>query len=188
MDEALHLRRELSKLLAKCSFKLRKWTSNDPVVINNLPEEDQLQSLVIKEDTSKVKTFGILWEPERDVFTFCVKPPDINTKPMKRNVLSAIATLFDLFQFLFPFTVRSKAVMQEIWIACYGWDDVLPNNLIVKWKNWVAELPHLSNVTIPSCLHQPSPSQTHVFSDASKKAYVSVAYQVCRYANNATSS
>lgn len=191
VDEALHLRRELSDMLTKCSFKLRKWSSNDPAVINDVPAEDRLQRLEIQEEESpKIKTLGILWEAENDVFTFRVKPPDVNMKPTKRNVLSAISTLFDPLQFLSPFTVRAKVLMQEIWIAGVGWDDVLPDNLIAKWRKWISELPELSNVTIPRCLRQPSPSQTclHVFSDASKEAYASVAYLVCRYPDNTASS
>ena len=88
-----------------------------------------------------------MWEAERDVFTFQVQQPLIDNKaPTKRNVLSAIASLFDLLQFLAPLTVRAKVLMQEIWIAGVDCDDELPENLKAKWEKWVLELPQLSNV------------------------------------------
>ena len=62
--------------------------------------------------------------------------------------------------------------------------------MIFKWKKWVSELRELSQVTIPRSLRLPSPSQSrlHVFSDASKEVYATVAYLVCRYSDESTTS
>jgi hypothetical protein len=65
-------------------------------------------------------------------------------KLTKRNIPSTIATIFDPLQFLAPFTLRAKVLMQEIWIAGIGWDDLLTDGLIFKWKKWVSELRELS--------------------------------------------
>ena len=192
VDEAIQLRHELSELLAMCNFKLRKCSSNDSTVLNDIPTEDRLQSLEIHdtEESPKIKTLGVLWESTSDVFTFRVQPPNVDMKLTKRNVLSTIATIFDPLQFLAPFTLRAKILMQEIWIAGIGWDDLLTDGLIFKWKKWVSELRELSQVTIPRSLRLPSPSQSrlHVFSDASKEAYATVAYLVCRYSYESTTS
>lgn len=191
VNEALRLRRDLSELLTKGGFKLRKWLSNDSAVLEDVPEDDRLQNLEIQEEEpTNVRTLGVLWDATSDVFTFRAKPPDVNMKLTKRNVLSAIATLFDPLQFLSPFTIRARILMQEIWIAGVGWDDVLPRELITKWEKWISELPQLSSISIPRCLRRPNPSQTqlHLFSDASREAYASVAYLVCKYSDNTTSS
>ena len=132
-----------------------------------------------------------MWEAERDVFTFQVHQPLIDNKaPTKRNVLSAIASLFDPLQFLAPFTVRAKVLMQEIWMAGVDWDDELPENLKAKWEKWVLELPQLSNVAVPRCLRRAYPEsiELHLFSDASNDAFASVAYLVCRYQDSSPSS
>lgn len=190
-QSAQHLRRQLSDLLAMAGFKLRKWSSNEPVVIEDIPIEDRLPALEInKEELPKTKTLGVMWEAERDVFTFQVEPPDDNKEPTKRNVLSAIASLFDPLQFLAPFTVRAKILMQEIWMAGVDWDDVLPDDLRAKWETWVSELPQLSNVAVPRCLRLANPASVdlHFFSDASNNAFASAAYLVCRYLDNTSSS
>ena len=192
VEGAQHLRRQLSDLLAMAGFRLRKWSSNEPVVTKDIPEEDRLSTLAInKDDLPKTKTLGVMWEAQRDVFTFQVEQPLLDSKkPTKRNVLSAIASLFDPLQFLTPFTVRAKILMQEIWMAGIDWDDVLPENLKAKWEKWVAELPQLSNVAVPRCLRQANPEniELHLFSDASNGAFASVAYLVCRYPDSNPSS
>ena len=135
-------------------FKLRKWSSNIPVVIEDIRNEDRLHTLELDEDkVPKTKTLGVIWEAKRDVFTFRVQQPLVHNRPLtKRSVLSAIASLFDPLQFFAPFTVRAKVLMQEIWMAGVDWDDELPENLKAKWEEWVSELPQLSNIVVPHCL------------------------------------
>ena len=192
VESAQHLRRQLSTPLAMAGFKLRKWSSNEPVVIEDVPKEDRLPTLELDKDIlPKSKTFGVMWEAERDVFTFQVQQPLINNKaPTKRNVLSAIASLFDPLQFLALFTVRAKVLMQEIWMAGVDWDEELPENLKVKWEKWISELPQLSNVAILRCLRRAylENIELHLFSDASNEAFASVAYLVCRYQDSSPSS
>ena len=114
-----------------------------------------------------------MWKAERDVFTFQAQQPLMDNKsPTKRNVLSAIASLFDPLQFLAPFTVRAKVLMQEIWMAGIDWHDELSENLKAKWEKLVSELPQLSKVAIPRCLRRPNPVEIelHLFSDAPNDA------------------
>ena len=122
-----------------------------------------------------------MWVAERDVFIFQVEPPDDSKAPTKRNVLSAVASLFDPLQFLAPFNGRAKVPIQEIWMAGVDWDDTLPEDLKAKWEKWVLQLPQVSNVAILQCLRLAKPENTalHLFSDASKHAFTSVAYLVC---------
>lgn len=85
---------------------------NEPIVT---VLEDRLSTLEISEDElPKTKTLRVMWESNKDVFTFQVETPNVNKVPTKRNVLSAIAGLFDPLQFLAPFTVRAKILMQEV--------------------------------------------------------------------------
>lgn len=131
-----------------------------------------------------------MWEANKDVFTFQVEPPNVNKVHTKRNVLSAIASLFDMLQFLASSTVRAKILMQEVWMAGVDWDDLSPDDLNAKWEKWVSELPQLSNIAVPHCLCLANPQTTelHLFSDASKAAFASAAYLVCQYQDNTPST
>ena len=70
--------------------------------MKDVPFEDRLQSLEIREaeDSTKIKTLGMLWDAENDVFTFCIQPPDPAIELTERNVLRTIAKIFDPLQFL----------------------------------------------------------------------------------------
>lgn len=193
-EDAIELRRELSDLLNSANFRLRKWSSNVRSVLVDVPEEDRQPGIEICEDNQKprvkVKTLGVTWKSDKDVFTFNEELPEIKESNTKREVLSAISTLFDPLQFLSPFTVRAKILMQNIWVAGIDWDDPLPATLLKRWHNWLRELQQLPSVEIPRCVRQPLPKETvlHMFSDALKDAYSSCGYLVCRYENSPSTS
>lgn len=63
IESAQHLQHQLSDLLALAGFKLRKWSLNEPVVMKNIPIEDQPSTLEIsKDELPKTKTPGVTWE------------------------------------------------------------------------------------------------------------------------------
>ena len=135
---------------------MNRWSSD-------IPLEDRLSTLEIsKDELPKTTTLGIIWEARKDVFTFQVEPPDVNKAPTKRNVLSAIGSLFDPLQSLEPLTVRAKIIMQEVWMANVGWDELLPDDLNAKWEKWVTELPQLSDIAVPHCLRLATPQTTSI--------------------------
>lgn len=191
--DVIELQRQLSELLGLASFRLRKWASNEKSVLEDVPEEDRQPGVEVREDgrpTGNVKTLGVTWKSENDLFTFNIQPPEIKEITTKREVLSAISTLFDPLQFLSPFTVRAKILMQNLWTAGLDWDSPLPKNLLDRWHNWVNELQHLCLFEIPRCLRYPSPDEKelHMFSDASKDAYAACAYLVCHYEESTPTS
>ena len=186
VEEARKLRQQLSELVGGAGFKLRKWSSNEVSVIEDIPPEDRLSSLEITGALLPTqKTLGVLWKADKDVFSFQAKAVEPCKTPTKRNVLSGIARLFDPLQFLAPFTVRAKILMQDLWAAGCDWDEIINEELSIRWTKWLSEIPDLSTFEIPRCLRLPDPTdvQLHVFSDASKHAYASAAYLVCQYAD-----
>lgn len=191
IPEAKALRRQASELLSGAGFDLKKWVSNEVAVIEDIPIEDRLPGLEIRDgNLPTLKTLGVLWEATNDTFTFQTQEPSSSEVPTKRSVLSAIAKLFDPLQLLSPFTMRARVLMQEIWAAGLEWDDVLPDDLRAKWNAWKSELKDLSAFSVPRCLRLSSPveSQLHTFSDASKDAYAAVAYLLCKYSNHPPTS
>ena len=66
-----------------------------------------------------VKTLGVRWNASEDVFTFVVKESNLSFYT-KRGLLSRIATLFDPLQYLAPYIIRAKLVLQEAWLRGPG--------------------------------------------------------------------
>ena len=187
VEEARELQKQLSTVLKNGAFDLRKWSSNQPSALVDIPAAERLSNIKIQDPNNiSRKTLGVLWKTTDDVFTFHVENLKNDEKATKRNVLRVIASLFDPLQFLAPYTTRAKMLMQEIWQAGVEWDEVLPVHLHAKWTQWVSELAELSYVQIPRCLRQTNPTSIylHVFSDSSEKAYATVAYLVCHYSTD----
>ncbi len=78
-------------------------------------------------------------------------------------------------------------VPRSLYNACgikkRDWDDpCLPADPLQTWTEWEEELPALQNIVLPRCYSSPikdsltSLGEMHVFCDASKRAYGSVAY------------
>ena len=119
-EQGIELYNQLSQLLGKTGMHARKWLSNSRVVLQSIPEEDRASEVHIDErNLPLVKTLGVLWQADNDIFTFKTNPPDVNFKFTKRNFLSKIATLFDPLGFIAPFTIRAKVVLQEMWTLSF---------------------------------------------------------------------
>ena len=139
-----------------------------------------------KDPLPTIKTLGITWLPEEDVFTFKANPPEENFQLIKRNFLKRIATLFDPVVFLAPFIIRAKVMMQEMWVAGLEWDALCPRELVHKSQEWFCELKDLPTIKVPRCLRfgpeQVVLSETlHTFVDASQDAYSAVVYLKVSY-------
>jgi hypothetical protein len=84
-QEARTLQRQLAVMLSDAGFNLRKWLSNDVEVIEEIPPENRLHGIEIKdENLPTLKALGVLWKPQEDVFTFKVKQPTESNDQEKR--------------------------------------------------------------------------------------------------------
>ena len=99
-----------------------------------------------------MKTLGVIWQADNDIFTFKANPPAVDFKFTKRNILSKVATLFDPLGFIAPYTIRGKLLLQEMWTAGLDWDDQLDEELVEKSREWFRELDELCCIKIQRCL------------------------------------
>lgn len=94
-------------------FTLRKWTSNFPEVLSNLPNElkSSTQETTI-ETNSSIKVLGLFWNSSKDVIQIRIARSEMVTT--KRQLLSVIAKFFDPLGFLCPTTICLKIMMQNL--------------------------------------------------------------------------
>ena len=122
----------------------RKYLPNSAKVLEKFPIRDKASEAEIGNDPlPTVKTIGVTWLPEKDVFTFKVNPPESRFEFTKRNVLKKIASLFDPIGFLEPLSIKAKIMLQEMWIAVLDKDGVLPGELINRTGWWFCQLEDL---------------------------------------------
>ncbi|XP_060665804.1 uncharacterized protein LOC132798102 [Drosophila nasuta] len=171
-EEAIRTIAEVCAALDSARFPLRKWTSNHKSVLKDIPKEHLLREDFLElEDSSTAKTLGIRWQAHDDEFFFM--PPEVAHQDSytKREVLSQIAKLFDPAGWLAPFVIRAKIFMQEIWLRTLEWDEHLPTDLSLQWKEYLQSYPALGKIRIPRWVQFQTrvKFQYHGFCDASER-------------------
>lgn len=180
IHEATIAQNQLMKLLQSGGFELKKWASNSETLITNIPATHRrnIQAFDINFD-DVIKTLGIRWHPQQDVFRFKVNlSPSNNLLPTKRILLSDVAKLFDPLGWLAPSIIIAKIMFQKLWLLGLSWDDILPTDISKEWFHFRDNLQQIEQIRIPRWIkYEPSNQiQLHGFCDASSLAYGAVIY------------
>lgn len=70
----------VNETLANCQFSLRKWISNEPKLIERLPEQLRgVEPYQVDGESQTVKTLGVIWNHIDDQFHFTVSQSDTTT-------------------------------------------------------------------------------------------------------------
>jgi hypothetical protein len=186
-SQAIELYKELRELYEKTGMHPHKWLSNSRTVLQQIPQQERAALFHLDDgQLPSIKTLGLQWVAEDDVFTFTgLLPKEIQLT--KRTFLKKIASLFDPMGFLAPFVVQAKVLMQELWIRGLEWDEQIDDILQAKATAWFEQLSELNAIRIPRCLCLPTntvmSSSLHTFVDASEKVYGAVVYLLNLYEN-----
>ncbi|XP_058810335.1 uncharacterized protein LOC131675383 [Phymastichus coffea] len=173
----MKIRDEMIKLLSRGGFVIRKWSSNHSSALDNIDKNIFDLDCGIQGNPIK-KTLGIIWDSQRDVFTYSTSPDALAST--KRKLLSQIARIFDPLGLLGPLTLYAKTLIQECWKANITWDESLPQDIHTKWIALAEQLPLVREVALPRYLRydvaNPVSTEIHGFCDASIKGYGACIY------------
>ncbi|XP_055589129.1 uncharacterized protein LOC129741431 [Uranotaenia lowii] len=181
IEEGVQLVKEMSELMDSAGMSLRKYVSNSSEILLEIPENlrDERSVLELDSSSSTVKTLGLLWEPESDVFRFSTPSWKSSAPITKRSILSDVSKLFDPLGLVGPVIIQAKIFVQELWKLQCGWDDELTEDLKSAWDEYRRNLIGLDNVSVPRWVgvsKTVSSLQIHGFCDASEKAYGACIY------------
>lgn len=181
-QDAIQLQREITDLLKKHGFILRKWSSNTAAILQKIDKDDQTHDPKeindhIEESNKAVKILGMNWNPSTDEFTFS---SDIQCSQIltKRIVLSQASRLFDPIGWLAPVVVSVKIFIQQLWAANLDWDEPLPERRAKEWLRMVEQMEQVNQIRIPRSIfaNKRSTVEMHGFCDASQYAYAAVVF------------
>ncbi|XP_075170472.1 uncharacterized protein LOC142242835 [Haematobia irritans] len=147
--------------------------------LESLPADHLVDAKLLEfVEASSSKPLGIRWNAQLDLFYFEMKPIERKSRFTKREVLSAIARLFDPVGWLGPVIIVAKIIMQQVWLDKIGWDESLPLQTERQWRKFVETYQDVNHVRIPRWVNYSTDCEVelHVFSDASEKAYAGVVY------------
>lgn len=175
---AIKLCKEVSSILSKAKFNLRKWQSNSPEILKETTKNNLQNNNILNIPHSKTssKTLGLIWYCDTDSFSFSINV-NLHTKVTKRNILSVVSQIFDPLGLVGPCVIDAKIIMQSLWVNKCEWDEELSHDLASQWYSFYSTLNHLNKLKIPrwvSCAY--NINDIHVFTDASEKAYGACLY------------
>ncbi|XP_075147420.1 uncharacterized protein LOC142221551 [Haematobia irritans] len=179
VNSCISARDQLISALKSAGFPLRKWASNCPELLKDIPRSHLLKDdFLCFHDTSQAKTLGIKWNAKSDNFFFESKPFSNNSNFSKREVLSEIAKIYDPAGWLAPIVVLAKILMRKIWLSKVGWDEFITTECLVEWKKFLKSYSIIESIKLPRWISY-SPRceiQFHAFCDASENAYAVAIY------------
>ncbi|XP_055678155.1 uncharacterized protein LOC129786924 [Lutzomyia longipalpis] len=178
VEEAFQLKEELKEIFRKAGMTLAKFKSNCAEVIQDECDSDVEAMDVLEEES---KTLGVLWHPKADTFQYRTAKFDETLPVTKHSILSETARIYDPCGFIGPIITTAKLIFQETWFRKVDWHDKVPEDLKVRWLEFMSDLEHIGEIKIPRCispLQSVSRRELHIFCDASKRAYGAVVYVV----------
>ncbi|XP_035920072.1 uncharacterized protein LOC118517729 [Anopheles stephensi] len=184
LNEAVEVRKQITAMLDSAGFALKKWASNVPESLLDVPREDlAIQSMHEWKDGQAVSTLGLVWEPANDSFSFKVglpQPAEVLTRSL---ILSYTASIFDPLGLLGPTIIIAKVFLQRLWSLkeigkAWDWERALPGELQQEWRSFHSTLYSLRELRVPRFISQPTTVslQLHIFADASQSAYGACCY------------
>ena len=100
----------------------------------------------------------------------------------RRGLLSVLASVYDPFGIVGPYTLPAKLILQQLAKAELGWDVDIPDEAKSTWNAWLNALPNLDGLSIPRVyvgFENAQNLQLHCFADASKDGFGAVCYLCC---------
>jgi len=169
---------QLTTVLSRGGFPLRKWVSNCPAILSGLPDKLIGESSGVELGSSCVETLGLNWNPTSDSSTFCPRFDSNLNYFTKRIVLSVVARVFNPLGWLSPCFVSAEILLQTLRQSRVDWDEPLPLDIGSKWVLFSSEMSSLRSVEIPRCVTVPGlvRFELHGFGNASPNAYAAVIY------------
>lgn len=167
---------DIIKLLHKGGFELHKWCANNTELLDKIPKNRR--EFEVNESDNTVKTLGLLYQPDADIFKFKIQLDDNNRRVTKRTILSDIARVFDPLGFLGPVITSAKILMQELWKLILEWDETVPINCHTKWTQYRNQLLKLNDLKINRWMlpFNSFKVELHGFCDASQLAFGACIY------------
>lgn len=180
VTEAIKLQKEVTQVLSRAGFPLRKWISNSEELMEKIPQsEKESVAVEVRGGFKKfVTTLGIPWFFESDKIGFKGAMGAGPGNLTKRTVLSELLSIFDPLGLLAPVTIYNKILMQQIWKQNIDWDDEVSAEIKQKWLEFRSQLPIIEKIRVPRWLGCSPDAKVELigFADASEAAIGACVY------------
>ena len=169
-DELITDKVTLDNVMNEASMPLQEWVRNN----------DHFNSLYQLAVPVTQNVLGISWNPITDNMNVVVGESliqEASWRYTKCKILLLISGIYDPLGWVSPLTVSGKMFMQTLWKEKMGWDQKLNPDQIKVIYDILVDLRRVTEFIFPRhVLYEPT--ELHVFTDASSKAYGAAVYTV----------
>lgn len=154
VDDAVRTLSKAREICDKGGLRLHKIVSNSPEVLEHFPETEILTQpcdLLNQRESKNApeRVLGIQWCLQDDTLQF---KPDIKKNPLtRRGILSTIAFIYDPLGLISPVVLKGRQLLQEMCRDKLGWDNSVPDRLLVRWNACLSYLENFNLVQVPRC-------------------------------------
>ena len=135
IESAITLQRQLQDLLACGGFLLRKWNSNESLVLEAIwPEIQESKEVHSISGSQHTQTLCLEWNTSTDMFYITTSKLLPTESMTKRILVSDIAKVFDILGWSAPAVVSVKILLQRLWEEGIEWDDPVPETIQLAWQ------------------------------------------------------
>ena len=167
LEEAKQRVSGTSSVLGAFGFHVKKWLSNAPEVLSDVPKDDLATGVKDFEpengEHSPHKTLGVAWLPTTDEMVLKCRPdPSPQDGVLTQvNALSQLNSYYDPLGLWSPFFVRLKKIYSGIAKSVESWTEAVPEEAALKWREAMQELKKHPHPEVQPLLCQ-SPAGEHI--------------------------
>ncbi|XP_024881163.1 uncharacterized protein LOC112460613 [Temnothorax curvispinosus] len=177
IEKARDIVHKVSQVLESAGFILRKWISNQPEIIKDIPPKNQNPNVLDFNSDVQAKILGLGWQAYQDILVYTIKelpPPKVS----KRQILSEVTRIFDPLGLLNPCFILARILIQKLWTLKLSWDEAIPTDLHSTWISFRKQISRLNQIKIPRNVTCKSYTrlELHGFADAAQSAYGACIY------------
>ncbi len=174
VPSAVRLYEESQEIFNGVSLNLREWSSNSQEFLETIPPHHRAEGCIFK-------VLGISWNTINDCLNITgFNKEKFKTVTTKREVLKAVASVYDPLGYFAPVTFIARLFLHSLWISKLDWDHLLPQDKCDQWSDLYAQLYAIADYPIPRFLgHSPESGTTFkllCFCDASAHSFATTVY------------
>ena len=169
-EEAANTATELKYVLKTGGFNITNFLSNNPAVLERIPEEDRIGVLKLQRILDQTWNRELLFAKPKHSYE--------RENITQRKLLSMTASLFDPIGIISPFAIRLRCILQKLVEQGHKWDQLLSKEHYDEIQQWMEHFQNMPSIQIPRCLvpKVDGTHELHTFTDASLSAVSAVVY------------